>query len=538
MSDDFIVGIIKKGLVSAGTAAGSKIGGAAASFVLDLVGLNNSDLASIKSELNTISSQVEGIASGVRTLMNEIEWRDATENFDTICANIKTYNHDLQSLLDITDPGNRDAAVNNYILTTVPSIAELDWKLTLIDDRIMGRPSGITNTPTDPLMKTFLKTHWDTVWDRDASKTHANIMSAYNQAAQLQRVAMTLLCTYRKARNAPGDAQLAATHRADLETRLVAQYKVLASVAPDFVMLNDLTAPGLQMDFTSLTIAPEPVFVDAKGNLKPVSTGTGNALHWSLKRAGTGPQTPLYQLRLRLPQFTKETLVAVENPTQIVIAGPVAGDPFQLSTNNNTVTVNLIQMTGESTATYPLIFTVEPTDDPQVLRLVLTDGRELACINHLGFPTHFELANTPATVQSGLVTCDGIDKKPVAGQPTLSAWSRDFQNKPAGEGQFTKGFRVRYRAMHVNRFGESDKSDWLSAPAWSQDSEGYFGESDGNNHFYFPQIALAVDPTGRTESYRIYRQFRGGPEVEVTAGGTWTGNPQTGKPVIFDDFTP
>jgi len=87
---------------------------------------------------------------------------------------------------------------------------------------------------------------------------------------------------------------------------------------------------------------------------------------------------------------------------------------------------------------------------------------------------------------------------------------------------------------HVNRFGESEESDWLLAPKAnedSQDSEGYFG----NQTFYFPQIELAVDPTGRTEGYRIFRQFRGGAEEEVTTG-TYTGDPQSGKPVIFDDF--
>ncbi|MBK7598025.1 MAG: hypothetical protein IPJ07_05660 [Acidobacteria bacterium] len=66
-----------------------------------------------------------------------------------------------------------------------------------------------------------------------------------------------------------------------------------------------------------------------------------------------------------------------------------------------------------------------------------------------------------------------------------------------------------------------------------QDSQGYFG----NATCYFPQIALTVDPTGRTEGYRIFRQFQGAVEEEIT-GGRYTGDPISGKTVIFDDFMP
>ncbi|MBK6798756.1 MAG: hypothetical protein IPG76_18725 [Acidobacteria bacterium] len=116
----------------------------------------------------------------------------------------------------------------------------------------------------------------------------------------------------------------------------------------------------------------------------------------------------------------------------------------------------------------------------------------------------------------------------------MSAWSSAFATTPAGEGRFKPGYRVRYRVVHVNRFGESDKSDWLLAPKVNedhQDSQGYFG----NATYYFPQIELAVDPTGRTEGYRIFRQFQGDVEEEVT-GGRYTGDPISGKTVIFDDF--
>jgi hypothetical protein len=87
----------------------------------------------------------------------------------------------------------------------------------------------------------------------------------------------------------------------------------------------------------------------------------------------------------------------------------------------------------------------------------------------------------------------------------------------------------------VNRFGETAKSDWASADAqFHPDAQGYF---DGNASYYFPQIELGADPFGRTEAYRIYRQFLGGPEEEVTTGA-YSGDPQGGKTIIFDDFMP
>jgi hypothetical protein len=523
MADDgFLKSLVKKALVSAASAAGSKVGGAAAAYVLDILGLGgNNDLDEIKAELDSISDQVKKTDSKISVLMDEIKWAHATDSFDNICAAITTHNDNIQTLLAITDTATRDAQIKQYVLTAHPPLDELDTSLTLIDNRLMGKSGGITGVYTAPLMKTYLDTHWDVVWDKSIAKTYQTILGVYLQSAQMQRLATTLLVAYREASNQP---QLAQSAREHIETRLAAQFQVMAQAMPDFLALNALTAPGLQMNFTGLQIAPNYVSVD-NGRLIPSSAPTSYG-YWQLSRTTADPTTPNYRLSI------VGAVTVTELVTQIPVNEYDVGFGAHTITHYDYETAHLLSLAaGTSNA---LIFSIEATDQQDVLRLKIADGRTLGYINRYYSGYTFELTNTEATTSNGLVTCTNIIKIPYAPQPTLSAWSRTFSNTPQGEGRFQPGYRVRYRVTSINRFGESTKSDWLLAPKPedSQDSDGYFG----NQNLYFPQISL-FDSTGRTEGYRIFRQFHGGNEEEVTAGGTFTGEPQSGNPVIFDDFT-
>ncbi len=516
----FLTNLVKKALMSAASTAGSKIGGVAAQYALDLLGLDSpNDLADIKLELDTISAQVNKIDSKVSQLIDDTKWSKVTLNFADICSDITTHNDNLQALLAIKDDTQRDAKITSYIKTANPHLDELDAKLAEIDNRIRGLGDGITGTSDDPLMKVYLETHWGTTWDKDPAQTHKNILAVYIHAAQVQRLATTLLVAYREATGFPS---LAVKARERLEARLKAQYVVMLQFGPDFVMLNDLPTPGLQVDFSGFDIAPTHVSFE-KGWLTP--SPTQGSFQWALKRIGVDSNMAKYRLSLN------GDLLASELETQVIVDRfpPVWG---KKEINFRYVDVSFVQLLRNVTS--PLVFSIEVTDQRSVLRMKLADGRTLGYLDR-GYSGHtFELTATEATPSNGLVTCSNFNKKPIAGRPTLSAWSRAFAAIPAGEGRFKPGYRVRYRVVHVNRFGESDKSDWLLAPKVNedhQDSQGYFG----NDTFYFPQIALSVDPTGRTEGYRIFRQFQGEVEEEVT-GGSYMGDPLSGKPVIFDDF--
>lgn len=522
---DFMGDLVKKALITAAGTAGSKLGSTAAAYVLEIIGLGDTDdLAEIRAELDSISTQVQQTDSKLTALMDEVKWANATDSFDSICASIVTHNSNLQTLLAIPDAATRDAQVNKYILGH-SSLDDLDTSLTLIDARIMGKSGGITGTYKESLMKTFLDTHWDSVKDPSPATSYQNILAVYLQAAQMQRLAATLVVAYREA---TGQPQLAQALRDHIETRLAAQLQVLAQVGPDFVMVNALETPDVQLDFTGFQIAPAYV---ALLNAQLIPSDTPPAANvWALRRNGVDPTVPEYMLILA------NAMVVAEQVQQVAVNEYSVTTSGRDITHYDYETGHFLGMSvlGDSTIT-PLRFSIEVTDQKDVLRWVLADGRTLGYLDR-GYSSYtFELTDADATPANGLVTCTGYSKTPVVGQPTLSAWSRTFQGNPTGEGRFSPGYRVRYRASHLNRFGESDKSDWLLAPKSedSQDSEGYFG----NDAFYFPQILLAVDPAGRTEGYRIFRQFKGGPEEEVTTG-TYTGAAQSGKPVIFDDFMP
>lgn len=517
--DDFLKSLVKKALVSAASAAGSKIGGVAASYVLDLLGLGNNDLDEIKAELDTISDQVKKTNSNLSALMDAEKWNHATDSFDTICAAITTHTKRVADLMAISDNAKRDAQITKYITTANPPINGLDTNLTLLDNRIMGAGDGLTGTKGDPLMKTYLDTHWASVWDKSPAKSYANIMAVYLKCAQMQRLATTLLVAYWTATD---QTELAADAPAELEKRLVAQFQVMAQNLPDFVALNAFTAPGLQFQFLGLHIAPSYItFQD--NHLVPASTK--NYIVSNLARMSADPATPNYTLTFSGALTVIEKVESVI--TNVITTGDPSDPPISLRTDAHLVGVAFMNPS-------PLIFSIETTDQLNVLRFKLADGRTLGYVDRGMSGKLLELTSTEATSSNGLVICTDFIKTPFAPQPTLSAWSRAFSNAPKGEGRFTNGYRVRYRVISVNRFGESDKGDWLLAPKSedSQDSEFYFG----NQTYYFPQIAL-FDSTGRTEAYRVFRQFHGGNEEEVTAGGTFTGDPPSGKPVIFDDFT-
>ena len=183
-NNDFVSGLVKKLLVSAASAAGSKIGGAAAAYVLDLLGLGGTDdLDDIKSELDTMSDQVKKTDSKVSILMDEVKWDKTTDSFDIICATITTHSDNLQKLLAIKDNADRDQKIRQYI-TARSSLDDLDISLTLINNRIMGKGGGMTGTYDAPLMKTYLETHWGSIWDKSPAKIHEHILSVYIQAAQ------------------------------------------------------------------------------------------------------------------------------------------------------------------------------------------------------------------------------------------------------------------------------------------------------------------------------------------------------------------
>lgn len=539
---DFVSDLLKKLLTSAASAAASKVGGLAAEFVLDLFGLdNNADLDALKAQLSTISDQIQRTDVQLSDLTLRVRWNNATVGFDDIVATITTHNTHLQGFLKIADQKDRDNQIKAY-LSADTSLENLDSSLTLIHNRVMGVPTAITATDV-PLIQVYLETHWTTIWHKDPASMHETILEVFTQAAQMQRLATTLFVAYREAKGLP---KLADDPRDTLETRLIAQYQKMLGVAPDFVMLNDFAAPGVELSFSEFKIAPSLVtlrnvetaehvdrqtmkYVDC---LAPDSTPFPFLSYWTLKRIGADPKMPNYKLSalfsvppsnwLGLPGGDV-LLAATENVTSVTT--------HRMTVGYSRADVHLIEM-AKNVAGSPLVFSVELTDELNVLRLKLSDGRTFGYFDRDNSGLLFELTDTEATPTNGLVTCAKFNKNPVVGRPALSAWSKAFAATPAGEGRFKPGYRVRYRAVHVNRFGESDKSDWLLAPKVEdhQDNEGYFG----NATYYFPQIAL-VDPAGRTEGYRIFRQFQGGIEEEVT-GGSYMGDPQNGGPVIFDDF--
>jgi hypothetical protein len=508
--------LVKKALMSTASAAGSKLGSKAATYVLDLFGLSGMGLGDVQETLDLISEQVKQTDSKVSELMDEVKWKDATDSFDGICAAITTHTKRLHDLLAITDNTKRDAQITKYVTTANPPINGMDTNLTLIDNRIMGQGDGITGVKGEPLIKSHIETHWASIWDASPEKTYANIEAVYLQCVQMQRLATTLLVTYWKATD---QNELADAAPGDLEKRLAAQYSVMLKSIPDFVALSSLSAPFVKLAFSNFQIAPKYVDID-NGCLSPSSKATSSV--WNLYRTAATP--PTYLLSLAGAMF------AVEKVESVVIgAMPFPGGGGMVSENAHYLYMSPISFG------FPLIFTIEATDQPNLLRFVNSDGRTLGYISRGDTGYLFELTGTTATATNGLATLANFTKVPSAPQPTLSAWSRAYSNTPQGEGRFKPSFRVRYRVISVNRFGESDKGDWLLAPKSedSQDNDFYFGHHD----FYFPQIQLH-DSEGRTEAYRVFRQFHGGAEEEVTAGGTFTGDPQSGKPVIFDDFTP
>lgn len=516
--DSYLKKLVKKALLAAASAGGSKIGGKAASYVLDILGLGGNELDEIQETINTISAQVKKTDDKISALMDEVKWANATDSFDIICATITTHSKRIVDLLGIPDGSKRDAQIKKYITTANPPINALDTNLTLIDNRIMGAGDGITGTHGAPLMKTYLDMHWASLWDKNPAQCYANILAVYLQCAQMQRLATTLLVAYWEATD---QNELAQKAPEDLEKRLVAQFQVMAQAMPDFVALNALTTPGLQVKFSSLYIAPAYTSI-VKNYLTPVSEV--DLTTWRLIRIGADPATPTYTLTIGSDWGFIETIESLLVGKESVGEGlkPVHA------------TAHLLQFVSATSASL-LHFSIEATDQINVLRFILPDGHTLGYINRERAGYRFELTSTEATTTNGLVTCSKFLKAPREYPPTLSAWSRAFSPTSDGEGRFAPGYRVRYRVIHVNRFGESHKSAWLPAqdPVYSQDNEGYFGHPA----YYFPQISL-FDPTGLTEAYRIFRQFEGWDEEDVTAGGTFTGDPQSGKPVIFDDFMP
>jgi hypothetical protein len=533
--DEFVLEILKKLLTSAASAAGSKVGGKASEFVFGLFGIGgNAELNAINDELNKISDQINRTEAQLADVTNRIRWNQVTKGLEDIRSTINPHNDNLKQYLKISDKTKRDKGIRDYLLAD-PSLAGLDKDLASMHDTMMG--TGGTLTVTDvALIQVYLETHWSTLLalDKTPSAMHKKILDIYTQAAQTQRLATTLSVAYWEAL---GQSTPADTARNALEPRLIEQYKKMLEVAPEFVILNDFASPGLALDFSEFQIAPNFVNIGTIahatfGNMGKPSMPAVEGLvpgispsplpaNWTLKRIGADPGAPNYTLNAVVPLIPG-------NPDFIASERAVRMYMRQL--------LHSIEMVDQSVATSPLVFSIELTDEMNLLRFKLADGRTtgLIKISGPGSAYYFGLTDTEATPQNGLVTLSQLNKKPVVGRPTLSAWSNAFATTPAGEGRFKPGYRVRYRVVHVNRFGESDKSDWLLAPKVNedhQDSQGYFG----NSTYYFPQIALAVDPTGRTEGYRVFRQFQGDREEEVT-GGRYTGDPISGKTVIFDDF--
>ncbi len=529
--EELIAELLKKLLMSAASAAGSKIGGTASNYVLDLFGIDDhSDVNAIKAQLNSISSNLNDIETVLRDVANRQRWENVTGGFNNIIASITTHNTNLLALLDITDTAKRDSQIKAY-LSNDSSLATLDADLTMIHNRMMGEDSTLTSSDA-AFVQVYLETHWPEIWDRDPTVMHKRILGVYRKAAQMQRLATTLLVSYRESLD---QYVLADTARKQLEPRLLLQFKKLLDVAPPFVMLNEFASPGLTIEFSGLQLIPNAVW---RGTVIPERWAGGRGkprepavegfvvspvlqqpfFGWSLQRVGAEPSKPIYTLKSLCTLAGASDAVAVERDVRMYMGQHL----------------DLIELANPNTGATPLQFSFELTDVLNVLQIKTDHSRNVGYVKIAGPGSATYVALTEPQAVPQTVILSGFNKLPVAGRATLNAWSRSFANTPAGEGRFKPGYRVRYRVIHVNRYGESAKSDWILAPKINedhQDSDSYFG----NASYYFPQIALGVDPTGRTEGYRIFRQFAGDVEEEVTKG-TYTGNPVSGKVVIFDDF--
>ncbi len=523
---NLLQGLVMKGLNSALGAAGGKIGGVAASYVLDIFGLGDHEAEETAAALKAISGSVEAIDTKVTALINEVKWNKATEDFDTISATIQTCSADIQTLITKSaDPASRDAKVTHYLLTTHPPVDELAPNMRLIHNRMMGG-GGLTGIPQPPLMKTLVTTNWDLVRDDDPVETYQNVFGHYARIAETQRLATSLLVAYYKANGQPDLADQAGV---ELPEHLTMQYQSMLDALPDFVAVAALPHPRVRIDFASWLISP--VTADTGNNyLRAGAPHPSSA--WALFRVGTPSSHPTYGLELNFPQYGL-AFWGQDGDHQVVVDDTQVQIGNQLRDRVVYARAREVAMVSTGPSVPILAFEVQPSSTLPYFRLVAGGGASLGFFDRGQYGNTIELTDTPPAAPDGLAYFVGIVKAPPVESPELSAWSRAFSANAAGEGRFKPGFRVRYRVAAVNRHGDSAYSDWVKADKWNQDAQGYF---DGSGTYYMPQIALP-NASGRAEAYRIYRQFSGEAEEDVTTGGSFNTDPQSGAPLIFDDFT-
>ncbi|MDO9456232.1 hypothetical protein [Nocardioides sp.] len=524
-ADEFVEKLLKKALDAALGKVTGMAGSKAESFVLDLFGLSDSDAAQTAAVLQSISDTVTQIDGKVTALLNEVTWSNASQGFDTVWSEVKTHQHHVQVKLQASDQATRDAGVKKYLLEADPRIDALAPNLVLIHDRMMGT-GGAAGLEQPTLMETLLATNWELLRDDDPVRTCRNVFQVFARIAEMQRLATSLLVAYYVATD---DLDLARDAGSGLAADLAKQYGTVLDALPDFVAVAALPHPRVRAEFTTFTLVPSVVDVDQ--NLLRVGT-VHPSMSWALTRVASSPSAYRLELHFDLPGGQKDVFWGVELPHRVQMADNWVGAPGHEREKLETADIREVRLDpagGSSTA-----YEVRPTGTLGDYRMVSPSGGTFTFEDRRDYGMTIEMTNTFPDEPTGLARLGAIVKSPPKEEASVTAWSRAFASKPGGEGRWKPGFRVRYRIVAFNRYGQSPFSGFVAArPEFNPDSDGFFDSGGG---YYCPQLLLS-NASGRAEAYQVWRQFENDVEEDVTSLGTFNiDDLQSGADIIFDDF--
>lgn len=503
-------------------AAASKLGGGLGGMVLDLVGLGGDPIDEVSQKLDQLNAEMQKLDGALTQLMDLEKWDKATRDFPAIVVALKTDMDNIKSYLQSGLPkGQIKQDIAAYVRDPQNNFAQYDKDLTLIDDILSGRNDNIVGPAPDPLITTYLDTHWKSIRDDDPAKVIASLENAYVQLVHIQLALTNLVVAYYEGKAKP-DHTLAEHTRKNFVDRTADQYLTLYKAMPKALALHALPSPTLELSFDTLTIGSKTIY-RAQGRLGLFSPQKDTS--WQLVRTGTRGGAPVYRLDDFYFYSAQEKTFSI--PTSQVSVGPPGHEQLRDEDFVDAPLVGAVM-----SAKHPYEFTLHCDTARDVYRLRDAQGNEFGLVNYGTSGDMLQLTARDSTKDWGM-KFGGLDLLPRADTPVLSAWSRAFSKNPNGEGRFTPGFHVRYRVIYLNRFGESPKSPWMKLG--TDDSTQISGRYTNNGRFYMAQIKVSSGG-GRAEGYRLFRQFFGEDEEEISFDQV--GDPQHDSTVILDDKTP
>lgn len=369
--------LVKTALTSAASAAGSKAGNLALGAVLDVVGLQQDDLADVRAALKEIEAKLDRISHQISGLAVQADWNKLTAEIGPMEDRINAAFDEMQQLVTgYDDPSARNLRLRKFFHGLNP----LDFTADLGGlHRLIGGSSG------GPLVADSFPAQYQAMfWDRfygaavqdNVATAAENFMNLFVHLGELQRKAAILAYNcYRLAD--PVDDVSAASAMKTMADNLHSQYLLFLHSLPPMMAFHalgeDVSAEvgvRVNMLLVKAYLAPQgPVYTkDDRGR----TTVTGIAMHpaelgYSL-RFCLDPQSPGHFTLQQVVQGVPGKRFGLHTETMVVeLPRPPIADP---------TTGNLID--GGSLGAKADITMLDKNygDPPALLQLVPTPGRD------------------------------------------------------------------------------------------------------------------------------------------------------------------